>query len=115
MANGLAAVPRCRPPRINIASGDASNSACASTSASLGGTTATGTGHSVLAPKRSASNALVPHEVTTVTGGEDGTKEVDINELEVYMKEKPICWVDPTGEGAQFDILSWWKSNQTDA
>ncbi|KAF0890623.1 hypothetical protein E2562_003819 [Oryza meyeriana var. granulata] len=42
----------------------------------------------------------------------DGTKEVDINELEVYMNEKPIRWVDPTGEGAQFDILSWWKNNQ---
>ncbi|KAF0890488.1 hypothetical protein E2562_002846 [Oryza meyeriana var. granulata] len=44
---------------------------------------------------------------TLVVVGFDGTKEVDINELEVYMKEKPIRWVDPTGEGAQFDILSW--------
>lgn len=41
-----------------------------------------------------------------------GTKEVDINELEVYMRENPIRWVDPTGQGAKFDILSWWKSNQ---
>ncbi|KAF0922519.1 hypothetical protein E2562_037536 [Oryza meyeriana var. granulata] len=94
-----------------MASGDASNSACANTGASPGGTTVAGTGHSASAPKRSASNELVPHEATTVIGGEDGTKEVDIKELEVYMKEKPIRWVDPTGEGAQFGILSWWKSN----
>ncbi|KAF0932798.1 hypothetical protein E2562_012133 [Oryza meyeriana var. granulata] len=86
---------------------------------------AVGTGHSASAPKRLASNALVQHEATTITGGEgpsgnsqphgktdlglddieeflyddaDGPKEVDINELEVYMKEKPIRWVDPTGE-----------------
>lgn len=39
-------------------------------------------------------------------------KEDDINELDVYMKEKPIRWVDPTGEGVEFDILAWWKSNQ---
>ncbi|KAF0918850.1 hypothetical protein E2562_026685, partial [Oryza meyeriana var. granulata] len=97
---------------INMASGDATNSACASTGASPTGTTAAGTGHSASAPKRSASNALVPHEATTVTEGGARTKEVDINELEVYMKEKPIRWVDPTGEGAQFDILSGWKTNQ---
>jgi hypothetical protein len=29
----------------------------------------------------------------------------EINELDVYMKDKPIRWVDPTG-GLQFDILS---------
>lgn len=36
----------------------------------------------------------------------------EINELDVYMKDKPIRWVDPTGKGLQFDILSWWKANQ---
>jgi hypothetical protein len=32
--------------------------------------------------------------------------------LDVYIKEKPFWWVDPSGKGAQFDILSWWKVNQ---
>lgn len=36
----------------------------------------------------------------------------EINELDVYMKDKPIRWVDPTGKSLQFDILSWWKANQ---
>uniref|UniRef100_A0A0D9XA16 HAT C-terminal dimerisation domain-containing protein n=1 Tax=Leersia perrieri TaxID=77586 RepID=A0A0D9XA16_9ORYZ len=36
----------------------------------------------------------------------------DKNELEVYMSEKPIRWVDPTGKGERFDVLSWWKGNQ---
>ena len=32
--------------------------------------------------------------------------------MDVYIKEKPFRWVDPSGNGAQFDILSWWKVNQ---
>jgi len=28
------------------------------------------------------------------------------------MAEKPFRWVDPSGSGAAFDILSWWKTNQ---
>ena len=40
------------------------------------------------------------------------TAHGSINELEVYMQEKPIRWVDPKGKGAQFDILSWWNTHQ---
>ena len=36
----------------------------------------------------------------------------EISELDVYIKEKPFRWVDPSGNGAQFDILSWRKVNQ---
>lgn len=36
----------------------------------------------------------------------------DMNELELYLKEKPIRWVDPTGKGAEFNILSWWNTHQ---
>ena len=28
------------------------------------------------------------------------------------LKKKPIWWVDPTGKGAEFNILSWWKTHQ---
>lgn len=28
------------------------------------------------------------------------------------MKQKPFRWVDPSGLGAEFDVLSWWKVNQ---
>jgi hypothetical protein len=36
----------------------------------------------------------------------------EVSELDVYIKEKPFRWVDPSGKGIQFDILSWWKANQ---
>ncbi|KAF0934136.1 hypothetical protein E2562_022822 [Oryza meyeriana var. granulata] len=85
--------------QINMASDDASNSACASTNTSPGGTMAAVTGHSASAPKRSASNALVPHEATTVTGGE-GTEPVVIpdeddgaftGEVEPALKRQKKC------------------------
>ncbi|WVZ76718.1 hypothetical protein U9M48_024670 [Paspalum notatum var. saurae] len=43
---------------------------------------------------------------------EDGANHDELSELDVYMKEKNFRWVDPSGKGAQFDVLSWWKSNQ---
>jgi len=30
----------------------------------------------------------------------------EVSELDVYMAEKPFRWVDPSGSGATFDILS---------
>ncbi|KAF0915912.1 hypothetical protein E2562_000555 [Oryza meyeriana var. granulata] len=84
--------------RINMASGDTSNSACASTGASPNGTTAAGTGNSASAPKKSASNALVPHEATTVTGGE-GTEPVVIpdEDDEAFTGESVDSEADTTG------------------
>lgn len=41
-----------------------------------------------------------------------GTRYGEVNELEVFFNEKPLRWVDPTGKGVEFDILSWWKANQ---
>ena len=43
---------------------------------------------------------------------EAATNRGEVSELDVYMKQKPIRWVDPSGKGLQFDILSWWKANQ---
>ena len=43
---------------------------------------------------------------------EAATSRGEVSELDVYMKQKPIRWVDPSGKGLQFDILSWWKANQ---
>lgn len=40
------------------------------------------------------------------------TRRAEVSELDVYIKEKPFRWVDPSGKGAQFDVLSWWKTNQ---
>jgi hypothetical protein len=43
---------------------------------------------------------------------EDKVNRGEENELDKYMAEKPCRWVDPNGSGAEFDILSWWKTNQ---
>jgi len=43
---------------------------------------------------------------------EDEVNRSEVSELDVYMAEKPFRWVDPSGSGAAFDILSWWKTNQ---
>ncbi|WVZ51693.1 hypothetical protein U9M48_002808 [Paspalum notatum var. saurae] len=43
---------------------------------------------------------------------EDAANRDELSELDVYMKQKIFRWVDPSGKGAQFDVLSWWKSNQ---
>jgi hypothetical protein len=58
----------------------------------------------ILAPahtSRSRENA----DIEEVNRGEE-------NELDKYMAEKPCRWVDTSGSGAEFDILSWWKTNQ---
>ena len=43
---------------------------------------------------------------------EDEVNRSEVSELDVCMAEKPFRWVDPSGSGAAFDILSWWKTNQ---
>ena len=43
---------------------------------------------------------------------EDEVNYGEVNDLDIYIKEKPFRWVDPSGSGAEFDILSWWKTNQ---
>jgi hypothetical protein len=44
---------------------------------------------------------------------EDGARNrVEVDELEKYLSVPPIEWIDPTRQGANFDILAWWKLNQ---
>ncbi|KAJ1253533.1 hypothetical protein BS78_K242300 [Paspalum vaginatum] len=65
-------------------------------------------------PEPSAANTLgVNSDIEDfLYKDEDAANRDEISELDVYMKEKIFRWVDPCGKGAQFDVLSWWKSNQ---
>lgn len=43
---------------------------------------------------------------------EDATNAIEECELDIYLKEKLVQWVDPSGKGAEFNILTRWKTKQ---
>lgn len=53
------------------------------------------------------------HDIEQFLYEDAAVTSYDMNELELYLKEKPIRWVDPTSKGAKFNILSWWNTHQS--